>query len=100
MSHFVRATTHKSISRIFWGKNTFVSSDHSHVHEKEKEIWQMESAKAKEAGNGLNGVNGLNGAAVSESTVPKEKQLLITIRSVVIVLALSIHSIFEGMAIG
>ena len=85
----------------FYGeKNTFVSSDHSHVHEKEKEIWQMESAKAKEAGNGLNGVNGLNGAAVSESTVPKEKQLLITIRSVVIVLALSIHSIFEGMAIG
>ena len=60
----------------------------------------MESAKAKEAGNGLNGVNGLNGAAVSESTVPKEKQLLITIRKVVIVLALSIHSIFEGMAIG
>ena len=34
------------------------------------------------------------------SAKAKEKKLLSSIRSFVIVLALSIHSIFEGMAIG
>ena len=66
-------------------------SDHSHLHEKEREIREKELTKAKEA-------RAATGA--SEVAQTKEKRLLVTIRSVVIVLALSIHSIFEGMAIG